>query len=151
MANTYTQIHIHLILVVKRREKIIPPDVAIELEKYITSIIQIYGHKMLAVKCMPEHVHVFFGMKPVGYLSELVKELKCGSSKWINDNRKINRMFRWQTGYAAFSHSNSAVKTVIRYILNQEQHHNHVSLEREYEELIIESGIEFERRYLFDQ
>jgi putative transposase len=108
MANTYTQIHIQTIFAVKRRK-----EWKDELYKYITGIIQAHGHKLLAINGMSDHLHIFFGMRPIQSLSDLMQDIKGSSSKWINEKRFINDRFEWQEGYGAFSYSKSQTADVI--------------------------------------
>lgn len=48
----------------------------------------------------------------------------------------LDAKFAWQTGYAAYSVSESLVDKVFEYIKNQKQHHLRRSFLDEYEELI---------------
>ena len=75
MANTYTQIHIQAIFAVKKRTGLIQKEWKDELYKYITSIIQAQDYKLLVVNGMPDHLHVFFGMRPIQSLSDLIQEI----------------------------------------------------------------------------
>jgi len=124
MANTYTQIHIQCVMAVKYRQSLIQPEWKDQLQKYITGIVQNHGHKMLAINNMPDHLHLFFGFRPTQSLSELMQIVKGESSEWINKQSFTPATFRWQEGYGAFSYSRSHVKPVIKYILNQEEHHH---------------------------
>lgn len=85
MANTYTQIHIQAIFAVKKRTGLIQKEWKDELYKYITGIIRTHNHKLLAINGMPDHLHVFFGMRPIQSLSDLMQDIKGSSSKWINE------------------------------------------------------------------
>ena len=89
MANTYHQIHIHGIFAVKKRTGLIQKEWKDELYKYITGIIQTFDHKLLAINGMPDHVHVFFGMRPTQSLSDMMQDVKGGSSRWINEKKFI--------------------------------------------------------------
>ena len=120
MANTYTQIHIQAIFAVKKRTGLIKGEWKDELYKYLTGIIQAYDHKLLAINGMPDHIHIFFGMRPVQSLSDLMQEVKEDSSKWINQKKFIPDKFEWQQGFGAFSYSKSHVSRVIANVLNQE-------------------------------
>jgi putative transposase len=75
MANTYTQIHLQVIFAVKKRTGLIQKEWKDELYKYITGIIQAQDHKLLAINGMPDHVHVFFGMRPIQSLSDLMQDI----------------------------------------------------------------------------
>ncbi|MEL7220525.1 MAG: IS200/IS605 family transposase [Bacteroidota bacterium] len=150
MANTYTQIHIQAVFAVKYRAALIKADWKDELYKYMTSIIQNEGHKLLQINGMPDHVHVFFGMRPRQSLSDLMKQLKGESSKWINRKGLCESKFSWQEGYGAFSYAKSQVPRVIRYIQNQENHHKKVSFKEEYVNLLETFEIEYDERYIFN-
>ncbi|HCW09068.1 MAG TPA: IS200/IS605 family transposase [Cytophagales bacterium] len=149
MPNTYTQIHIHAVFVVKYQQGLIQPEWKDELYKYITGIIQHHHHKLLAINGMPDHVHIFFGMRPVQSLSELMQDVKGSSSKWINEQKFLRGRFEWQEGYGAFSHSMSNVPTVIQYIQNQESHHKQQTFMEEYTNMLTDFSIDFDERYLF--
>ncbi len=123
MANTYTQLHIQFVFAVKYRKGLIHPDWKNRLYQYITGIVQNNGHKMLQINGMPDHLHLFIGLKPTQAISTLIQNVKTESSKWINDNKFCKSPFAWQEGYGAFSYSKSHVQDVIRYIQNQEIHH----------------------------
>jgi putative transposase len=123
MPNTYTQIHIHAIFAVRSRVGLINNEWRDHLYKYLVGIIQHYDHKLLAINGMPDHVHILFGMRPIQSLSDLMQDVKAGSSKWINDQRFVKGHFEWQRGYGAFSYSKSEVPQLMSYIRNQEVHH----------------------------
>lgn len=123
MANTYSQISIQVVLAVKGRENFITKNFRDELHAYIVGIINRKNQKSLAVNEWKDHVHAFFGMEPSMCISDLVGAVKSNSSKWINERNFTKGKFQWQDGYGAFSYSKSQRDTVIKYILNQEQHH----------------------------
>jgi len=95
MANTYTQIHIQAIFAVKKRTGLIQEPWKDELYKYITGILQAPTHKLLAINGMPDHVHIFFGMRPIQSLSDLLQDIKQDSSAWINKKKFIKDKFEW--------------------------------------------------------
>jgi len=151
MANTYTQIHIQAVFVVKYRNAIIRQAWEDELYKYIMGIINAQGHKPLAINGMPDHIHVLFGMRPLQSLSDLMQDIKGSSSKWINNHKLAEGHFEWQQGYGAFSYSRSHVDTVISYIRNQKQHHTNLSFMEEYKKLLDEFQIDYDERYVFKE
>ena len=105
---------------------------------------------MLAIFCMPDHTHMLVGMKPDISISDLTRDVKAISSKFINDNRFVKGKFNWQVGFGAFSYSKSQIDSVIKYILNQEQHHKKKSFKEEYLGLLEKFGIEYDEKYLFE-
>ena len=149
MANTYTQIHIQCVMAVKYRRSLIANEWKDQLQKYMTGIVQNYGHKMLSINNMPDHLHMFFGFRPNQSLSDLMRIVKGESSLWINDKQFTPSVFRWQDGYGAFSYSRSDVKTVINYIRNQEEHHRKKTFLEEYYQFLEKFEVDFDERYIF--
>jgi len=150
MPNTYTKLYIQIVFSVKGRANLISPKRKEDLQKYITGVIQNRKHKMLAISCMPNHTHVFFGLNPVQSISDIARDIKAISSKFINDNKWMKGRFEWQEGYGAFSYSHSDIDKVVKYILNQEEHHKKKSFKEEYFGLLKEFDIDFSEKYLFD-
>lgn len=151
MANTYTQLHIQFVFAVKYRAALIQKAWKEELHKYITGIIQESGHKMLQVNCMPDHIHIFIGMRPTQSIAALVQNIKTESSKWIKEKGFCESPFAWQEGYGAFSYSKSHVPDVIRYIQNQEAHHKKQTFLEEYMQFLKSFEIEYEEKYVFKE
>ena len=149
MANTYTQIHIHAVIAVKYRRAVISKTWKESLHQYITAIIQHQGHKLLAINAMPDHLHIFFGMRPAQSLSDLMQHIKADSSAWINQQKLVDGRFAWQQGYGAFSYAKSQVPVVIAYIQHQETHHRTKDFAEEYLELLKEMEVEYDPKYLF--
>jgi len=149
MANTYTQIHIQCVMAVKCRASLIQPVWKDQLQKYVTGIVQNYGHKVLAINSMPDHLHMFFGFRPNQSLSDLMRIVKSESTKWINEKQFTQAMFNWQEGYGAFSYSRSHVKRVTEYVLNQEEHHRHKTFLEEYEQFLKQFEVPYDERYIF--
>jgi REP element-mobilizing transposase RayT len=149
MANTYTQIHIQTVFTVQDRSCIIRKAWENELYKYITGIIQNHGHKVLAINGIPDHIHVFFGMRPNESLSDLMQDVKGDSSKWINKKGLVTGRFSWQEGYGGFSYSKSQVDHVIDYIKDQEIHHRKKTFIEEYLEFLEKFEVPYDERYIF--
>ncbi len=149
MANTYTQIYIHVVFAVEGRQSLISPRRNVELQKYVTGIITFEKQKLLAINNMPDHLHMLVGIKPEIALSELVRVVKSNSSKFINEKRWMVGRFAWQEGFGAFSYSRSQISTVIRYIQNQQKHHARQTFRDEYTSLLEKFGVKYDPKYLF--
>src|SRR5919206_1046361 len=104
MANTYTQIYIQVVFAVSGRLSLIRHEYKEEIYKYITGIARNDGHKLIAINGMPDHVHILLGLKPEMALSDLVRDIKSNSTKFINERRLAQGKFCWQEGYGAFSY-----------------------------------------------
>lgn len=150
MHGTYTQIYIHIVFAVQGRENLIASSWKDELFKYIAGIISHKGHKSIIVNGVSDHVHILVGFKPFMALSDLVRDIKNNSSKFINQKRFVKGKFSWQEGYGAFSYAHSQLEQVYNYILNQEQHHHKKTFKEEYHEFLKKFNIEYNENYLFD-
>ena len=149
MANTYTQIYIHIVFAVEGRQSLIQPEHNDELQKFITGIVTAQKQKLIAINNMPDHLHLPVGLRPDSSLSDLVRDVKAGSSKFIKEKRRVAGRFSWQEGFGAFSYSRSQLSAVIRYIENQQLHHARKSFREEYIELLEKFGVDYDRKYIF--
>lgn len=150
MANTYSQLNIHVIFSVKGRENLLSSKIRPDIFKYISGILNNLGQYSLAVNGYQDHVHIFFEMQPAKSLSDIVRVVKANSSKWINENKMIKGKFSWQEGYGGFSYSRSQRNNVIQYIMNQASHHEKISFRSEYLKLLKSFEIDFEEQYIFE-
>lgn len=150
MAGTYSQIYIHIVFAVKNRQSLIHANWEEELYKYITGIVTNKGQKLLAINGIPDHIHIFIGMKPTCCLSDLVREIKKASNEFVRERKFTSCKFQWQEGFGAFSYSHSSLDNVIRYIQNQKEHHRKKTFKEEYKEFLESFQIEFKDEYLFE-
>ena len=116
----------------------------------MTGLVQKRKAKMLAINCMPDHTHLFVGFHPDVLISNFVKEIKVESNEFINDKNWVFGKFNWQSGYGVFSYSHSAIDSVVKYVLNQEKHHQKKTFRDEYFEFLRKFEIAFEEKYVFD-
>lgn len=151
MPNTYTQIHLHIIFAVKNRTALISNEWKTRLHQYITGIFQNNHHKMLLINSMPDHLHILIGMRPNQSVSALIQNVKSESTKWINENQFCREKFAWQEGYGAFSYSKSQLGTVIKYIQNQQFHHQKKTFLQEYKDFLNAFEIEWSPEYIFSE
>lgn len=150
MANTYTQCYFQLIFAVKNRDALIKKSWKNELEMYITGIVQNHKHKLLAINAMPDHIHIFIGYLISQLIPDLVEEIKTSSNAWIKKGNLSKFKFEWQKGYGAFTYSHSQIDAVVKYIMNQETHHQKKSFREEYLEILRKNEIEFKDEYVFE-
>jgi putative transposase len=149
MANTYSQIYVQVVFAVEGRQNLIAKQNKEELHKYITGIASERGQKLLAIHCMPDHTHVLVGLKPSMALSDLVRDVKNGSSNFINQKAWVPGRFRWQEGFGAFSYGHSQLGGVIAYIRDQERRHTRRSFRDEYLRFLKKYEIEHDERFVF--
>src|SRR5947199_6712435 len=101
MANTYTQIYLHVVFAISGRACVISSARREELQKYITGIVTQKGQKLIAIHCMPDHTHVLLSLKPNIAPSDLIGDIKTGSTNHINEQRWIGCRFSWQEVWPA--------------------------------------------------
>ncbi|MDD3773410.1 MAG: IS200/IS605 family transposase [Weeksellaceae bacterium] len=150
MASTFSQIYIQVVFAVQNRESMINLSWEEELYKYITGIVRNKEQKMLAINGVADHIHFFIGMKPSCCLSDLVREIKKSSNEFIKEKKFTKFKFNWQEGYGAFSYSHSQIDSVVKYIMNQKEHHKKQKFREEYLDFLNKFEIEFKDEYLFE-
>lgn len=150
MADVFSQLYIQIIFAVKHRQALISHSWEDELYRYTTGIVQNRGHKMIAIGGMPDHIHIFIGLKPAESLSELVREIKKSTNDFIRDNKLSKHKFDWQAGYGAFSYSRSHRDGVYQYIMNQKEHHLKRTFEQEFLKLLADFEVEIGTKKMFD-
>ncbi len=150
MANTFSQIYIQTVFAVSNRMSLIQPAFKEDLYKYITGIVTNQKQKLISINGMPDHIHILIGLRPSMALADLVREIKADSTNYINRNKFVHGKFSWQEGYGAFSYGHSQLDTIIRYIHNQEKHHQRRSFKVEYLTLLRKFDVAFEEKYVFE-
>jgi putative transposase len=149
LANTLSNLLAHIVFSTKNREQFISDEFQQELYAYIGGIVRSEKGKLLAIGGMQDHLHLLVMYRPNQALSDIVRTLKASSSKWINDRAFIHSQFAWQSGYGAFSVSESKVDAIKVYIDNQAQHHNKKSFKEELTELLRLHNVEYDPQYLW--
>ena len=149
MANTYSRIYIQIVFAVEARQGLIPKQNKEELHQYITGIITERDQKLLAVHCMPDHTHVLVGLRPSMAVSDLARDVKTGSTNFINQKRWVLGRFSWQEGFGAFSYGHSQLTGIMNYIRNQERHHAKMTFREEYVQFLKKYEIAHEERFIF--
>ena len=148
MPDTYSKIYIHIIFSVKERQPLILKSFRSELFSYIGGIIKNKGQKPIIINGTADHIHILAGIKPDKTISDLVREIKSNSSKFINEKKYIQNKFQWQEGFAAFSYSESQLNKVAEYIKNQEEHHKKKTFSEEYIDLLEKFNVEYDKKYV---
>ncbi len=151
MSNTYTQIHIQFVFAPKFRKALIHSSWKKELYLYMSGIVERNRHKLIAINGMPDHIHILIGCRPHQSASDLMQNLKRDSSKWINTKKLSSSKFEWQEGFGGFSYSKSQLKDVIKYIENQEKHHEKKTFIQEYLDFLDKFEVEYDERYIFHE
>ena len=149
MANTYFQMYVQTVFPVKYRKALLHESWKREVFAVLANLIQESGCKAFIVNGMEDHVHCFFGLKPSLTVSDIMKNVKAKSSKWLNETGYLDHRFAWQPGFGSFTYSHSHVDSVFNYILNQEKHHKKLSFREEYTKMLHKFNVDFDERYIF--
>jgi REP-associated tyrosine transposase len=150
MAQSLVKNLIHLVYSTKNRQRWINSSVQENLYAYQAGIFRQWESPALVIGGVEDHVHALFSLSKNLPLIKIVEEVKKGSSKWMKADGGNVREFHWQSGYAAFSVSQSKVVDVRRYIETQADHHRQMSFQEELRALFGRHGIEFDERYVWD-
>ena len=145
MPSTYLSLHYHLVFATKNREAVIAPEWRSRLHEYLGGTISALGGFSQGVGDVADYVHLLVGLKATHCLADVMRELKKGSSIWVNKTICLSS-FAWQEGYAAFTVSAPARPAVQQYIAKQEQHRTRSSRD-ELLDMLAKAGIEYDPRY----
>jgi putative transposase len=136
MSHSYNKIWIHAIWSTKERMPLIHSAVENKIHQFITEQYRELGCPVRIINGMSDHIHCLFLLSPQKSIADVIKQIKGSSSHFINQNNVIADKFAWQTGYAAYSVSESVVERVFQYIKNQKAHHQKKPFQQEYDEFI---------------
>jgi putative transposase len=146
MASTLTNVLIHFVFSTKERAPLITSGLAPDLHRYIEGIIHNERGEPLAVGGMPDHVHILAKMRADQSISDFVRLVKTNSSRWAGE--RVTG-FAWQTGYGAFSVSESQSEVVRGYIQRQEKHHQVSSFQEEYRAFLSRHNVAYDEAYVW--
>jgi putative transposase len=150
MPQSFSRLLTHLIFSTKNRLPLLTPSIQSELHPYLAAILENFDCPSLQVGGVEDHVHILFGLSRTRSIAEVVETVKITSSKWIKTKGDDFAQFHWQSGYGAFSVSQSDAETVINYIRNQYDHHRKTSFQEEYRRFLDRYNIQFDERYVWD-
>lgn len=148
MPHTSGNILLHFIFSTWQRRPLIKPEFRDDLFAYIGGIIREMHGTALIINGVVDHVHMLIRVRPAHSAAEIVRVVKTNSSGWMR--AKYSAQFGWQTGYGAFSVSESNAASVARYIAGQEEHHKKRSFQEEFIAFLKKNHIEYDERYIWD-
>ena len=141
MPHSYNRVWIHAVFSTKGREPMITEATEKEIFEWMRQELIDIGCPPKIINGMPDHVHMLFRLSPKIAVMEVLKQVKGNTSNWINERGLLNSPFNWQTGYGAFSVSESKVDTVYHYIQRQKEHHKTQNYEDEFAWLVRHHGM----------
>ena len=145
---SYTSLDYHIVFSTREREPSLEADHLERLASYLGGIIRESGGALLGANGPADHIHLVVSLPPTLALADLLRTLKATSSKWIHETFAELREFAWQDGYAAFTVSRSVRPTVLKYVADQQNHHQRMSFTEELVKLLDKHGIKYDMKYL---
>ena len=136
MSHSYNKIWIHAVWSTKERQPLMKAEVESQIFSFVSNQLKEIGCPVRIINGMPDHIHCLFLLNPQKSIAEIIKQIKGSSSHFVNQQNVLKEKFAWQTGYAAFSVSESVMDKVFKYIENQKQHHQKRTFQSEYEEFL---------------
>jgi REP element-mobilizing transposase RayT len=149
MPHTATNLLVHLIFSTKQRCPLIKPDFERDLHAYLGGIIREIGGAALCINGTADHVHLLVQVPATLSVADMARLIKTNSSRWVHERWPQHRHFAWQTGYGAFSVSESGINAVRDYVARQPEHHRSRSFQEEFRTFLRKNGITFDERYLW--
>ena len=149
MAQSLSQLYVHIVFHVKNNVILIRSEDEKELYAYIGGIIKANESFPIKINGTGDHLHILTTMSKNISLSKFVEEIKRNSSRWIKSKGDYYRFFAWQGGYSGYSVSQSKVPIVEKYIENQKEHHKKETFQEEYVKFLREYNVDFDEKYLW--
>jgi REP element-mobilizing transposase RayT len=150
MPHTFAKLLYHVTFSTKGRAAVIDTELKPRLHAYMGGIIRELEGRAIIVGGTADHAHLLLSLPPRVALADVMRLVKTNSSRWVHEEWPRRAGFAWQTGYGAFSVSQSASEAVRGYIANQEEHHRRMTFQEEFVELLKRHGIEYDERYAWD-
>jgi len=150
MPQSYVCLYCHIIFSTKNREPLIITDCASRIYEYIGGIVRAKECKLISAGGMPDHVHLLASLSKQTCVSDIIRDIKSNSSRWIYETFDRLRGFAWQTGYGAFSVSLSNIDSVCKYIIDQQEHHRVRSFQEEFIAFLKRHRLDYDERYIWD-
>ena len=150
MPQSLAQILVHLIFSTKNREPVLSDDIRPELHPYMATIMKGMDSSAILVNSLADHAHVLFHLSKKYPLCDVIEVVKKDSSKWIKTKGRVYRNFHWQSGYGAFSVSQSNLAQVVKYIQRQKEHHRRRTFQEEFRAFLKKYQVPYDERYVWD-
>jgi len=144
---SYVELLIHAVVRTYKSENTLPTDDRVKfLYQVIWGIIKNKGGHLYRINSVSDHVHLLFTMPATIALSDFMKAIKASSSKIIKTKEGFEKFMAWGEGYAALSCSLRDKDAIVKYIINQQEHHKIVTFRDEYLSFIKKMGLELDER-----
>lgn len=150
MSQSLAKVYLHIVFSTKNREPVITDEWRDELFMVLGGTANNLGCQSLMVGGVADHVHLLIQLGRTITVADAVGRIKSNTSSWVNESRSVTSPFRWQSGYAVFSVSQSNIGAVRDYIRSQPERHAKQSFQDELREWLRKYEIEWDERYVWD-
>jgi putative transposase len=140
--------HCHIVFATKNRLPTITPDIRARLYSYIGGIFKAEDCTLISAGGVSDHVHLLSALNAQKSISDIIRDVKAGSLKWVHQTFPGAGNFSWQDGYSLFAVSYSNLEKVQRYIEGQEEHHKKVSFVEELIAFLKKNNVPYDEKYL---
>jgi putative transposase len=150
MPQSSISLPVHLVFSTKHREPLITDELRPRFVEYMGGTFRAHDCALLSAGGMPDHMHLLVSLSKQTAVSDLLRDVKASSSKWIHDTFLGQAGFAWQAGYGAFGVSHSNIPAVKRYIAQQAEHHRRKSFQEEFIQFLQRHEIACDERYIWE-
>ena len=151
MPQSLAQLYLHIVFSTKDRARFFQNRAfRMDVHAYLAGACRNLDCPALIVGGVEDHVHILCRLGKTVSLSELIRELKRESSKWIKEQSSDLQSFYWQAGYGAFSISPGHIDILNAYITNQDEHHKTETFQDEFRRLLKKYKVDYDERYVWD-
>ena len=150
VGHSYTQLYYHIVFSTKGRRRFIDAKIEDRLHNTLRGIVRKLEGIPLEVNGIEDHVHIVASLPAKVAVAKALATIKANSSGWVHKTWPDRQTFSWQTGYGAFSVSQSQLEVVREYVRDQKEHHKTMTFEEEYIKLLQKHQIEYDPRFVFD-
>jgi REP element-mobilizing transposase RayT len=150
MPQSLSNLLAHVVFSTKDRVPFFDASTRNELNAYVATVVRNTKCECFRVGGTADHVHLAIRLHRTVAAAKLVEVAKTASSVWLKTKSPSLRSFSWQRGYGAFSLGAKELEPLLAYIADQEQHHKAHSFQSEYRAFLVENGIDFDERCVWD-
>jgi putative transposase len=149
MSHSYASLLTHAVFSTKERLPLIAEECRERIHAYLGGVARQLKGRALTIGGTADHVHILLSLPPTICVADALRDMKSNTSGWVHETWPARSDFAWQTGYGAFSVSQSSCEAVTEYIRNQEPHHHRMTFQEEFLILLKKHGIEYDERYIW--
>jgi len=150
MPQSLANIYIHLIFSTQDRHRFLTDDIRPSLHSYFGQVGKTLECPIILVNSVEDHVHILHRLSRTTTIANAVQDFKTSTSKWLKTQSPDLAKFSWQSGYGAFSVSESNLPSTTAYIQNQREHHRTKSFKEEFREFLEKNNLTYDEKYVWD-